>query len=164
MNEALRNTMAILGYNTWLFRNALKDVEPELVEYRVNEHTNTFNRLAGHVAVGRFGTARMLHIDAPEPGWGAFQELGLGRQFDLHCDCPPLEDILTSFNQITEPFLARLPEVSLQLLQASASLPIPGENPTMADQLAFMTMHETYHIGQMGLLKKSMGGAEIMSA
>ena len=164
MNDSLRNTIAILGYNTWLFRNALKDVEPELVGYRVNEHTNTFDRLAGHVAVGRFGMARMLHIEVPEPGWGAFQELGLGKQFDVRRECPPLDSIITSFNQITKPFLARLPEVSEDLLKAGASLPIPGDKPTMRDQLAFMTMHETYHIGQLGLLKKSMGGTEIMSA
>jgi hypothetical protein len=71
VNDAVRNTIAILGYNTWLFRNALKNVEPELVKYRVNEHTNTFDRLAGHVAVGRFGMARMLQIGVPDPGWGA---------------------------------------------------------------------------------------------
>jgi uncharacterized damage-inducible protein DinB len=60
--------------------------------------------------------------------------------------------------------MAKLPEVPEPLLNAPASLPIPGDNPTMRDQLAFMTMHETYHIGQLGLLKKSMGGTEIMSA
>lgn len=164
MNDSLRDTLAILGYNTWLFRNALKNVDPELVGYRVNEHTNTFDRLAGHVTVGRFGMARMLHIDVPEPGWGSFQELGIGKQFDVRRECPPVEDIIASFNRITEPFLARLPEVSQQLLNAPASLPIPGDSPTMGNQLAFMTMHETYHIGQIGLLKKSMGGTEIMSA
>ena len=164
MNDSLRNTIAILGYNTWLFSNALKDVEPELVGYRVNEHTNTFDRLAGHVTVGRFGMARMLQIDVPEPGWGEFQELGLGRQFDMRRDCPPVDDIIAAFNRITEPFLAKLPEVSPSLLGAAASLPIPGNSPTMGDQLAFMTMHESYHIGQIGLLKKSMGGTEIMSA
>jgi uncharacterized damage-inducible protein DinB len=32
----------------------------------------------------------------------------------------------------------------------------------MRDLLGFMAMHETYHIGQMGILKKSMGGPGVM--
>lgn len=164
MNDSMRNTITILRYNTWLFRNALKDVAPELVGYRVNEHTNTFDRLAGHVAVGRYGMARMLQIGVPDPGWGAFQELGIGKQFDPRYDCPPVDAIAAAFRQITEPFLAKLPEVPERLLTAPASLPLPGDSPTMHDQLSFMTMHESYHIGQLGLLKKSMGGTEIMTA
>ena len=50
------------------------------------------------------------------------------------------------------------------MLAKASPIPIPGDNPTLADLLAFLTMHETYHIGQMGLLKKSMGGSRVMDA
>ena len=64
--------------------------------------------------------------------------------------------------RMTEALMAKLPDVSDETLAAPSPLPIPGDNPTVKDLVAFLTMHETYHIGQMGLLRKSMTGTRIM--
>lgn len=163
MSESLATVMNILGYNTWLFQNALKDVSAEQAGYRADERTNKFGRIAGHVAVGRHGIASVLHLEVRELTWGSFAEFGMGKQFEEERDCPPLDDIAAKFNSVTEVLMAKLPEVAEDVLDAPAPRPIPGENPTVRDMLAFLTMHETYHIGQLGLLKKSMGGKEIMA-
>jgi hypothetical protein len=61
MSGSLDTAMNIFGYNAWLFQNAVKDVGEERFSYQVNDRTNTFDRLAGHVTVCRHGTAAMLH-------------------------------------------------------------------------------------------------------
>ena len=154
--------MSILGYNTWLFGNALKDVGTDQFTYRVNEKTNKFDRIAGHITVARYGLAQMAQIEAPVPSWGSFGEFGMGVQFQEDHACPPIPEIGQKFQAITEILMAKLPEAPDSLLSAPATLPIPGENPTMLEQLAFMTMHETYHIGQLSILKKSMSGVGLM--
>ena len=162
MSGSLDTAMNILGYNAWLFQSAVKDVSADRFNYRVNDRTNAFNRLAGHVTVCRHGTGPMLQIAMPELPWGSFGEFGFGTQFDAERICPPLPEIASMFDEVTGVLMAELANVPEDVFAAPSAFDIPGENPTMRDLLSFMAMHETYHIGQMGILKKSMGGPGVM--
>ena len=162
MSGSLDSVMNILGYNTWLFQSAVKDVGEDRFDFRVNERTNTFDRLAGHVTVCRHALAAMLQIEVPELPWGSFGEFGFGMQFEPERVCPPLPEVVSVFDQVTEALTQGLADVPDEVLAESSPFGIPGEGQTMRDLLDFMTMHETYHIGQMGILKKSMGGAGVM--
>lgn len=66
------------------------------------------------------------------------------------------------FDAVTAVLMAELASVPEDVLAEPSPFEIPGEGQTMRDLLAFMAMHETYHIGQMGILKKSMGGPGVM--
>jgi len=163
MNPSVGTVMHILGLNTWLFGNAVKDVESGKSAFRANDNTNEFDRIAGHVTCARHGITKLLGIETPDLGWGDFESVeGPGAQFSAELECPSLEDIGTKFNQVTEALMAKLPEVSDETLATASPIPIPGDDPTIGDLFTFLTMHETYHIGQLGLLKKGMGGKRIM--
>jgi len=163
MNPTVATNHKILGYNTWLFGNAVANVGADKTGYRVNNDTNQFDRLAGHLTVTRYNMAKMIGIGVPALGWGAFEKAeGPGAQFATDLECPQFDDITTKFNHVTEALMSKLPEVSDSTLSQASPIPIPGDNPTIGDLLTFLTMHETYHIGQMGLLKKSMSGKRIM--
>jgi uncharacterized damage-inducible protein DinB len=41
-------------------------------------------------------------------------------------------------------------------LSSPASLPIPGIK-TFADELAFFALHDSYHVGQLAYIRKSLG-------
>jgi len=49
--------------------------------------------------------------------------------------------------------LSNLPD---ELLGRSASLQIPGLK-TLADELAFFALHDSYHVGQLGYIRKGLG-------
>lgn len=165
MNPSVDTPMTILGFNTWLFRNAIQDVQAGKTGYRASDNTNPFDRIAGHLTCARRDLANVLGIETPDLPWGAFSSAkGLGAQFAPELDCPSLTDIATQFNHVTEALMAGLPKVSDETLAAASPIPIPGDKPTVADLLSFLTMHETYHIGQLGLLKKGMGGKRIMDS
>jgi uncharacterized damage-inducible protein DinB len=55
-----------------------------------------------------------------------------------------------AFDQLTE---ARLTE-------ASKGLPLPGAK-TLAERLAFLAFHESYHVGQMGYVRRLLGGSPV---
>lgn len=163
MNASVATAMNIFGYNTWLFGSALKDVTAEHSAYRVHENTNSFDRLAGHITVARRGLGTLLGMELPDLGWGEFEKAGeRGRQFDPNVKCPPISDIMEGFNRVTDVMMAKLPDVSNDTLAKPSPFPVPGDNPTLADLLSFLAMHESYHIGQLGLLKKCMTGRRIM--
>ncbi len=162
MSASLETVRNILGYNAWLFQMAVKDVGRDRFAYRVDDRTNAFDRLAGHVTVCRHGTAAMLHIAVPDLEWGTFGEFGFGTQFEPERVCPPLPEIASAFERVTAALMDGLSGVPDDVFAERAAFDIPGENPTMRDLLDFMVMHETYHIGHMGLLKKSMSGKGVM--
>jgi len=162
MSGSLDTAMNILGYNTWLFQSAVKDVDEGRFDYRANERTNAFDRLAGHVTVCRHAVAAMLQMEVPELPWGTFGEFGFGMQFEAERACPPLPELAAMFDTVTAVLMAELESVPEDVLAEPSPFEIPGEGQTMRDLLAFMAMHETYHIGQMGILKKSMGGPGVM--
>ncbi|MEJ2341342.1 MAG: DinB family protein [Gemmatimonadales bacterium] len=162
MSGSLDTAMNILGYNTWLFQSAVKDVSEDRFAYRINDRTNAFDRLAGHVTVCRHAVASMLQLEVPELPWGTFGEFGFGMQFEPQRVCPPLPEVAAMFDAVTAVLMAELTSVPEDVLAEPSPFEIPGDGQTMRDLLAFMAMHETYHIGQMGILKKSMGGPGVM--
>jgi hypothetical protein len=104
--------------------------------------------------------AGLVKIDVPAPPWGDFAEFGAAHQFGGQA-CPPLAEIVAYFNSTGEALIAQLPEVPDDIWALPAIFPLPGD-PTMRDQIAWMTMHESYHIGQLGILRKSLDGGRIM--
>jgi uncharacterized damage-inducible protein DinB len=47
-----------------------------------------------------------------------------------------------------------------QLQQPPAGPRLPGAN-TVADQLAFFAFHESYHVGQIGYVRRQLGHSSI---
>ncbi len=158
----MKEVQSILGYNSWLFNNAVEGMTQEQSGFRLNEATNSFDRIAGHLAVGRATMSGFLEIEAPAAPWGEFGEFGAEHKFEGQ-ECPPLADIVAHFNAVGETLIAGLGNVAAVVWDRPALFPLPGE-PTMREQIAWMTMHESYHIGQLGLLRKSLDGGRIMDA
>jgi hypothetical protein len=133
MSHSLDAAMSILGYNGWLFQTAVKDVGDSEASYRVNDRTNSFDRLAGHVTVCRHGTAGLLGIAVPDLPWGPFAEFGVGTQFDPERPCPSINDIVSAFDSVTAKLMAGITNVPDEVLDAPSPFEIPGEDPTVRD-------------------------------
>ncbi len=158
----MKEVQSILGYNSWLFNNAVEGVTQEQSGFRLNEKTNSFDRIAGHLAVGRATMAGLLEMLVAKASWGEFAEFGADHQFSGQ-ECPVLADIVAYFNSTGEAIILPMPEVPDAIWDRPALFPLPGK-PTMREQIAWMTMHESYHIGQLGILRKSLDGGRIMDA
>ena len=157
--DAIRN---VLNYNTWLFNTAMDGVTDAQAAYRLNPHTNAFDRIAGHIVVCRYGMAGIAGIKAEEPPWGSFGEFGKGTQFKEELTCPALADIAAAYHEITAILGETLPKVTEETLSGPAPFTIPGDDQTTGGMLAFFAMHESYHVGQLALLRKSMDQIRIM--
>ena len=156
MNEVA----SILGYNSWLFGNVVGGVTQDQAGFRLNESTNSLDRVAGHLAVGRMTMAGLLEIEVPEAPWGEFAEFGADHQFSGQ-ECPALADIVATFNGVGEALTGWMADVTDAIWNRPALFPLPGD-PTMREQIAWMTMHESYHIGQLGIMRKTLDGVRAM--
>lgn len=163
MTHPLDPAIKIFWHNSWMLRNAVADLEPGQASFKL-ENCNAYDRIVGHIVVSRHGLAKNLGIDVPDPGRGDFSSFKMAAPFDESQPCPPIADLMDAFAAISEAMVAGMEAMSLADLLKPSPLPIPGEDPTLLDLVAFFAMHESYHIGQLGVMGKCMGRKGVMGA
>lgn len=149
-----------LATTTKLYKNALVNIDDTPGKHP-NEPIARLHWLAGHLLVTRSRFALRFGIitepfpyldlyifkDNPPPN---------GRPMDMAIHYPPLDTLLKLWDQYSE----GLPEKFIQMTddELAANGPFASPTgPTMLDNIAFVALHESYHIGQMGTLRRSLG-------
>ena len=118
------------------------------------EGGNTAHWIFGHIVAARRGLARKLGGDVPELEWEA--------TFDMNAkpestDGYPTPEELTRDFETTDAVLSKLLG-SLTDEQASSEWgAFPDGGKTLLDGAQFFFFHESYHLGQLGLIRR-MGG------
>jgi len=154
MIQALAPMAAIFALNTRLFENCLEGVAEADAQRRLDDRTNSLAFIAAHLVDTRAWAIRYVGGDEPAPFDGA---LAYGTTIDAVSRVPTLEQILDAWDEIGERFEARLATCTAEQLAATPSQQFPGVPPTVLDGLGFLLQHESYHLGQLGLLRKLLG-------
>jgi uncharacterized damage-inducible protein DinB len=92
--------------------------------------------------------------DRVETGWGNLfdrgTKIGDAKQY------PSGAEIARVMREVSPRLHDALSTLSDEHLSKPASLPIPGIK-TLADELAFFALHDSYHVGQLAYIRKSLG-------
>ncbi len=154
MMEVLAPWRDLFRLNTRLFRNALADLSEESGAARPNERTNNVAFIAGHLVETRAWTARYLRLATPPPFGGVLEHAtGIA---DIPV-LPTLADIRPAWDAVSATLVGRLEALTAGELDAPSSQRFPGVAPTVLGGLAFLAQHESYHVGQLALLRKYHG-------
>jgi uncharacterized damage-inducible protein DinB len=109
--------------------------------------------VAGHVVQTRAVVLQMLgeHVDT---GWGNLFDRGAkvgeaGRY-------PSGTEVARVIREVSPRLHATLAGLKDEQLSRPASQGIPGIQ-TLADELAFFALHDSYHVGQMAYIRKGLG-------
>ena len=70
---------------------------------------------------------------------------------------PDLQELIHAWDEIGRRVAERLPEMSEDELNARSPRRFSVADRSVREGLAFLLWHETYHIGQMGYLRKWLG-------
>lgn len=142
----------ILKMNSRLFLNALEGVTDEQAKIRISDHNNPLNWLATHTIWARFNICMLLGKPAAKnPYDGMFENF---KPFDPSFNYPTLAQDKEEWNKATALLEGALSSVSEEHLAAECPLKSPIGDFTNGGTVAFLTQHESYDIGQLGLLKK----------
>lgn len=144
----------ILKLQTRLFKNVLKDIDPEKETERINGNTNHLRWLAAHVVSTRYFIGQLAGMEIEEPH---FDIIGQGKKLDETIEYPTLEESLQDWDAIAGKVEEGLANASDEVLSAKAPFEFPAVDNTILGAVSFMVHHEAYHIGQMGLIRKSFG-------
>jgi hypothetical protein len=147
--------------NTRLFNNVLEGVKDVQGNKRVTEEVNHLQWIAGHITNARYNYCTMLGLDStfeykelyvdptlPPPG---------NRVIDPKIKYPSLSKISELWNVLAPSFVNALSKVSDE--QAAAVMPFgtPINDDSFIGFFGFLISHESYHIGQMSLVRKYLG-------
>ena len=145
-----------LRLNSRLFRNCLTSLSDELARQRPagKGPVNCAAFVAAHLADSRYYLLSLLGDATPSPLTGAeggFNDIGKVTSY------PTLAEIQAAWTSAGEALARRLEAATTAQLDAPLGDGWPIEQHTLLGVLVFMTQHESYHLGQLGLLRKHAG-------
>jgi len=144
---------SVLRLNTRLFLNCLEGVSEEKALHRPSHSTNNMSFIACHLVDNRHFMAGYLGLESVNP----FPELATARSIEDVSVLPTLTAIRSAWlglSPLVEECVAGLLHDDLR---AASPQRFPVDDPTVHGALGFLMQHESYHIGQMALLRKYVG-------
>jgi len=154
MHERVTPLYWIYLINERLYNRALDGVATEDVCRRVGTDANSMLFVAGHLMTSRFGLLGILGDEAKNPWPGLFSRGETHQKPEAY---PSIDEIRSAWNDASERFRARLESASEAELAAPAPFEVPAEEQTVLGAVAFLAMHESYHIGQFSVMRKLLG-------
>ncbi len=154
MNARVQPVAAVYQASDGMFCRALAGLTREQGLARLVGDANPLLWIAAHVTVTRYGLARMLGVDRPRP-WGA--RFARGSEVGDPATLPDAAEVLAAWEELRAPFAGRLGELTDAELDAPSPSPIPIQDKSVLGAMAVLAYHEGYHVGQIALVRKTLG-------
>jgi hypothetical protein len=153
-HPSIKPVAFILASNDSLADRTFIGVKPEDLWKRPTPENNPMLWIYAHMAAVR---ARMLNVlgDDYDPGLG--EAFGRGAQLQDAASYPSRETINEASREVNARLFAKLAAVGDAELSRDAKGPRPPSVQTVAEQLAFFAMHDSYHVGQLAYVRKALG-------
>jgi uncharacterized damage-inducible protein DinB len=143
----------ILRLNTELFLNCVDGVDDAIAVRRVTERTNSIAFLAAHLVETRHYTAGVLEAPLPSP---IPQAVARARSLDDAGPLPRMAELVAAWEAVSAHLAVRIERLDATFL-AQPGGAFPGSDGTKLGSLAFLVQHESYHVGQLALLRRQLG-------
>jgi uncharacterized damage-inducible protein DinB len=144
----------IFTVNNGFIDRSIEGLTEDELWHRPSEHTNPMYWLLGHIVHTRGALLRILGEDY-RTGWGdKFQR---GASLRGRGDYPSLAEIERVRAETTARLAAKLATMGeAELAREATGHQLPASK-TVGDQIAFLGLHEAYHVGQLAYVRKMLG-------
>ena len=150
MHESIRPLATIVSLNTRLFLNCLEEVNDRIAILRPNEKTNNLAFIALHLLDSRYYLGQHIGLTARNPYATEMESVRSVKDLKT---VPPLVDVKKHWQEISQLLLDGLAGLTEEDLQRRSTMQFPVDDHTLLGPIAFLVQHESYHIGQMALLR-----------
>ena len=136
------------------FLNATEGLNDDQAAWRAVEESNSAGFIALHVVQSRHHIAKMMGLELVDP----FAPLTKGRRSIAEMQgMPALEEVRAEWKRLTGELRVRFGQISPAELDKDTGTGLPIDDKSVLGVVAFLLMHEAYHIGQLGLLRRQVG-------
>ena len=151
MNNSIYQSQIIFNMNDRLFLSTLDGITEEQAKERITGHVNPVNWIAAHTLWARYVTLMILGSPVDNPYNDLFENF---KAYDASLNYPTLSEIKSEWKKVSGLLQEAIKNVTEEHLVADTLIKSPIGDYTNTGTVAFLTQHESYDIGQLGLLKK----------
>lgn len=153
MHPSIVPVAAIFRLNTQLVLNCLDGLDEGLAARRGEGARNSISFLVAHLTETRHYLASVLGQPLASPFSPAFTH---ARSIDDAGELPSLRELTAYWERISAHLAVVVERLDTpRLAQPGATL--PGTDGTILGSLAFLAQHDSYHLGQIALLRRGLG-------
>jgi uncharacterized protein YndB with AHSA1/START domain/uncharacterized damage-inducible protein DinB len=150
----LQHPAQLIELNLRLYGRALDGVGEDEAWRRPGPSSSPLHWIAGHLVRSRADLLRALG-GAWALDWG--DRFARGEEVASPADYPSLDEVQWEWRGVSAALLDRLPDLDASFLASPAPRRLPVEDRSMAGLVSFSVYHESYHVGQLGYLRKWLG-------
>ena len=155
METATASLKLQFDLHTRLFNNATAGISDDESHSRHSEQVNHMKWIAGHLLNTRLtGMSRVAGLQ-PDETYSA--QFARGVSLDPGASYPPFEEITSKWKEVAAAIGAGISKIPEGVLATKTTVKAPIEDDTIRGLLSFLISHEAYHIGQLGILRKTIG-------
>lgn len=154
MHATLHPLADILSLNTRLFVNCLDGMSDAAAQARPVGGANNAAFLACHLVDARIHLLKLLGRDMPHP-FG--DRLAKVTRIDDMTWYPSLDEIRARWKDVSARLDAQLGELGADDLARDSGQKFPVADRSLLGVIAFLAQHDSYHVGQLSLLRRAAG-------
>lgn len=144
---------------TNLFIKAMSGVSTDDAMRRPGPVSNPLLWLAGHVTQFRSRLLILVGVPNDFPWPDVFDTGAKVGPRELY---PEPERLVTLWEEQSERLMGRLAALTQEELMAPPGLRVPSTDATLRGAIGYFSLHEAYHVGQMGYVRKWLGMSPII--
>jgi hypothetical protein len=161
-NESLNHISTQYHLITDWYLFSLADITDKDGSKVISDQINNLEWVAGHLITGRYRNILRLGVKIePYKYLDKFINQTIpppnAIAFDKKIIYPTLTESREQWMNYANIFLNAIRNVDEKVLKSELPFSIPTGGKTIEDALAFMILHESYHIGQMSIIRKLLG-------
>lgn len=154
MNTDFSAINSMFQANGSVFEKATRGIPDDKWLIQPGGDSNHLLFIAGHIVVHRAFVPQYLGVEWSAPWAGLFSR---GAKRVAPEQYPSVAEIQKAWNEVSEKLMPVLPNAAAGVL----AQPVPKQRPsldgTLGGAIGLLCFHETYHVGQMGYVRKWLG-------
>jgi uncharacterized damage-inducible protein DinB len=154
MNPRAAPFGALLRLNTLLLLNCFDQITEEQATQRIVPQVNSMAFLAAHLIDTRHVLLETIGGAGENP---VRSHLGGARSIDDVISLPTLEKLIDAWRSVGSAIDDRLSIIEDTDLDRPSDRRFPGGDASTLGALAFLVQHDSYHIGQLAMLRRVHG-------
>jgi hypothetical protein len=145
--------------NTDIVNRATEGILPEHWFVKPGDASNHLMWVAGHLVASRGTVLKTLGPEWSAPWSSLFARGAKPASPDQY---PAVEEIRNAWKDVSRQLSVALAGVSAEVLVKPTPEGKPSFDGKVGGLVAFLALHETYHVGQVGYLRKWLGYGQIV--
>jgi uncharacterized damage-inducible protein DinB len=141
----------IIKINTKFVLNAFENANEKLLQKRISDNTNSMLFLLLHILDVRYYILNFIGLKIENP-FG--KELDNVNSIDEMKKYPESKEVKKAWVDVSKLLTAELSKIDEKKLKEKSAVEFPAVDKTVLGGISFLLQHESYHIGQLGLLRK----------